>query len=71
MCSCSDNYIDCILIERLYIASIDSGKVSVLVLLDLTAAFDIVDHNILIYRLEHWFGLTSMVLNWFKSYFQD
>ena len=38
--------------------TIDSGKVSVLVLLDLTAAFDTVDPNILIKRLKNWVGLS-------------
>ncbi|KAI2644985.1 RNA-directed DNA polymerase from mobile element jockey [Labeo rohita] len=47
----------------------DSGKISVLVLLDLTAAFDTVDHNILLERLENWVGLSGMALNWFRSYF--
>jgi len=34
-------------------------------LLDLSAAFDTIEHNILITRLSSWFG---SVLNWFESY---
>ncbi len=48
----------------------DSGKISVLVLLDLSAAFDIVDHNILLERLENWVGLSGMALKWFRSYIE-
>ncbi len=46
----------------------DSGKISVLVLLDLSAAFDTVDPNILLERLENWIGLSGMVHKWFRSY---
>ncbi|KAI2666203.1 RNA-directed DNA polymerase from mobile element jockey [Labeo rohita] len=48
----------------------DSGKISVLVLLDLSAAFDTVNHNILLERLENWVGLSGMALSWFRSYLE-
>ena len=37
-------------------------------LLDLSAAFDTIDHDILITRLSSWFGIHGSILNWFKSY---
>lgn len=49
----------------------DSGNSAVLVLLDLTAAFDTVDHTILFSRLEHCVGIKGTVLKWFQSYLTD
>ena len=46
----------------------DGGQVSVLCLLDLFAAFDTVDHDLLTLRLERQFGLRGAVLQWFRSY---
>lgn len=54
----------------LLIAS-DKGLVSVLVLLDLSAAFDTIDHDILIHRLQNLIGIKGTALNWFKSYLSD
>jgi len=45
-----------------------SQKVSCLCLLDLSAAFDTINHNISITRLSSWFGVHGSVLSWFKSY---
>ena len=46
----------------------DGGQVSALCLLDLTAAFDTVDHDLLLSRLERQFGLRGVALLWFRSY---
>ena len=41
----------------------DAGEVSVLVLLDISAAFDNVNHNILINRLHQWVGISETALD--------
>ena len=48
--------------------NIDKGKVTALTLLDLSAAFDTIDHNILIKRLSLWYGISGTALNCFLSY---
>ena len=49
----------------------DKGLVSVLVLLDLSAAFNTIDYDILLQRLEHLIGIKGTALSWFKSYLSD
>ena len=50
------------------LSAADHGDVTLLGLLDLSAAFDTVDHDILLHRLEESFGLTGSVLNWLSSF---
>ncbi len=43
-------------------------KVTLLVLVDLSAAFDTIDHQILLTRLNQKFGFTGVALQWHRSY---
>ena len=48
--------------------AMDKRCVTMLILLDLSAAFDTVDIDILLQRLEHRFGINGNVLCWLSSY---
>ena len=56
--------------NKLVMAAAD-GLSSVHVLLDLSAAFDTVDHSILLHRLRHWAGISGIALEWFRSYLSN
>jgi len=43
-------------------------KFTALCLLDLSVAFDTIDHSILLHRLSSWFGFDGTVITWHTSY---
>jgi len=50
------------------LTKINSGNLVLLLLLDLSAAFDTIDHNLLLERLSQEVGIKGLALQWFKSY---
>ena len=51
--------------------TIDSGKITILTALDMSAAFDTLDHITLLHGLQHTFGLSGYVISWIRSYLTD
>ena len=51
--------------------AVDQKKAVVLVLLDLSAAFNTIDHSILLNRLHKRYGITGTALSWFETYLTD
>jgi len=51
--------------------AIDTGDLACLALLDLSAAFDTVDHDVLLQRLSTTCGIDGMAWMWFRSYLSD
>src|SRR6218665_2993122 len=50
------------------VSAVSHQKVSCLCLLDISAAFDTIDHNLLLHRLSSWFRISGTALLWLKSY---
>ena len=51
--------------------NMDNHSVTQLILLDLNAAFDTIDHDILIAMLQNRVGVDDSALRWFQSYLSD
>ena len=53
------------------LCSADRGDLIILVLLDLSAAFDVINHDLLLSRLQYEMGISGTALRWFTSYLAD
>ena len=51
-------------------SSIDNGKIGCGIFIDLRRAFDTVNHDILLTKLEH-YGIRDNMLSWFQSYLSN
>ena len=58
-------------IQNDILAAMDNQRVTLLVLLDLSAAFDTIDHQVLLNRLYVTYGITGTALKWFHSYLSN
>ena len=55
-------------VENDIILNMDGGRVTALILLDLSAAFDTLDHKSITDLLSNWYGIDGIALEWFVSY---
>ena len=53
------------------LCAVDDRQCVLLVLLDLSAAFDTIDHDKMLFRFEELFGVSGEALSWLTSYFSQ
>ena len=65
----STEYANIELVDRISYA-VDQGQIPLTLYLDLSKAFDTLDHHILLRKMEY-FGICDSNLNWFQSYLSE
>ena len=53
------------------LVSLDQGEVSLVIFLDVSAAFDAVNHQVLLERLKTLYGISGNALKWVSSYLEN
>ena len=53
-----------------WLQSLDDGKMVAALFLDLSAGFDVINHEILLEKLQL-YGFSTQTMNWFRSYLTD
>ena len=64
----NNDYVALLRVKNDIINELGRGKIVMLVLLDMSAAFDTIDHKVLANRLNSEYGIDGCVLSWFNSY---
>ena len=52
------------------VKNLEANKTSIALFLDLSKAFDTLDHDLLLHKMER-YGLRGVILDWFRSYLHD
>ena len=52
-------------------SAMDSKRTTIIIALDMSAAFDTIDHDVIIQRLQHTFEIHEIALHWIRSYLTD
>ena len=53
-----------------WLQSLDDGKIVAALFLDLSAGFDVINHKLLLEKLQR-YGFSTQTMDWFKSYLTD